>query len=70
MFRKKPIGMEKEDWENMDCKVKCTIQLRLLGLVFSNVSREAILQELWETLGGFVSMRVLVYLNIIIFNFA
>jgi hypothetical protein len=55
-----PTSMSMEDWMKLDRKENNTIQLFLSDLVLLNVSREAIIKELWDKLGDLYQSKSLV----------
>jgi hypothetical protein len=55
-----PIGMSKENWENLDKREGSTIRIYLAYSVLLNVSGESIGKELWDKLGNLYQSKSLV----------
>ena len=56
----KPTAMSDEDWKKLDRKAKSTIRLCVSDSVLLNVSREAMVKNLWEKLGTLYHSKSLV----------
>jgi hypothetical protein len=55
-----PIGMSKEDWENLDRRARSTIRLCLVYSVLLNFSGEYTTKELWDKLGNLYQSKAMV----------
>ena len=54
------MTMSNEDWKKLDRKAKSTIWLCVSDLVLLNVSREAMIKNLWDKLGTLYQSKSLV----------